>query len=42
MRLQIIQDSRGKATGIYIPIHDWKVLKKQYKDLEGLEYEEKK
>lgn len=40
MRLQIIQDSKGKTTGVYIPINEWKELKKQYKDLEVLEYEE--
>lgn len=40
MRLQIIQDSKGKATGVYIPISEWNNLKKQYKDLEELEYEE--
>ena len=40
MRLQVIQDGRGKPTGVYIPINEWKELKKQYKDLEVLEYEE--
>ncbi len=40
MRLQVIQDSKGEATGVYIPINEWKELKKQYKDLEALEYEE--
>ena len=40
MRLQIIQDSKGKATGVFIPINDWQELKKQHKDLEILEYEE--
>ncbi len=40
MKLQVIQDGRGKTTGVYIPINDWKELKKQYKDLEVLEYEE--
>ncbi len=40
MRLQVIQDSKGKATGVYIPINEWETLKKQYKDLEILEYEE--
>lgn len=39
MRLQVIQDERGKITGVYIPINEWKQLKKQYKDLEVLEYE---
>ena len=40
MKLQIIQDNKGKATGVYIPIQEWKLLKKQYRDLEVLEYEE--
>ncbi|MBX2924786.1 MAG: hypothetical protein KF746_21475 [Chitinophagaceae bacterium] len=40
MRLQVIQDSNGKATGVYIPINEWKELKKRYRDLEALEYEE--
>jgi len=40
MKFQVIQDSKGKATGIFIPINEWKELKKQYKDLEVLEYEE--
>lgn len=40
MRLQIIQDSKGKATGVYIPINEWNELKKQHQDLEALEYEE--
>lgn len=40
VKLQIIQDSKGKARGVYIPISEWKELKKQYKDLEALEYEE--
>lgn len=40
MRLQVIQDSKGKTTGVYIPINEWKQLKKQYKDLEILEYQE--
>ena len=40
MRLQVIQDSKGKATGVYIPIKEWRELKKQYRDLEALEYEE--
>jgi len=40
MSLQIIQDSNGKPTGVFIPINDWKVIKKKHKDLEVLEYEE--
>ncbi len=40
MKLQLIQDSKGKATGVYIPMSDWKELKKQFRDLEVLEYKE--
>jgi len=42
MKLQIIQDSKGKATGVFIPIKEWKTLKKQYHDLELLEAEPNK
>ena len=37
MKLQVIQDSKGKATGVYIPISEWEKLKKQYRELETLE-----
>ena len=40
MSLQFIQDGKGKATGVFIPISQWRQLKKQYKDLEILEYQE--
>ncbi|HBX50021.1 MAG: hypothetical protein A2275_06670 [Bacteroidetes bacterium RIFOXYA12_FULL_35_11] len=39
MRLQIIQDSKGRAAGVFIPMTDWQKLKAQYKALEDLEYE---
>lgn len=40
MRLQVIQDGKGKPAGVFIPINKWKELKKQHKDLEVLEYED--
>lgn len=40
MGLQTIQNSKGKTTGVYIPINEWKSLKAQYSDLASLEYEE--
>jgi pilus assembly protein TadC len=40
MKIQIIQDSKGKATGVYIPIQDWRKLRKQNKELAVLEYSE--
>ncbi|SOD78494.1 hypothetical protein [Spirosoma fluviale] len=37
MNLQVIHDSKGNPTGIFIPMPDWKELKKQYADLEQYE-----
>ena len=40
MALQVIQNNKGKPTGVYIPIKQWNTLKKQYRELEVLENEE--
>jgi len=40
MGLQVIQDGKGKATGVYIPINEWRKLKKKYQSLEDLEHRE--
>jgi hypothetical protein len=40
MKLQVIQDSKGKAAGVFIPYKEWKLLKKRYKGLEALENDE--
>ena len=40
MKLQVIEDAKGRATGVFIPISEWKELKKQHKELALLEYEE--
>ena len=37
MNVQIIQDSNGKNTGVFIPYDDWSELKKQHKFLASLE-----
>lgn len=37
MKVQLIEDNNGKATGVYIPIKDWQAIKKLHKDLEKLE-----
>ena len=34
MNLQYISDDKGKTTGVFIPIHDWKYLKNKYKEIE--------
>jgi hypothetical protein len=39
MKLQVIEDAKGKATGVFIPISEWNELKKKHKELETLEYD---
>ena len=33
MNLQYISDSKGKTTGVFIPIQDWEALKKEIAEL---------
>ncbi|MCW3124809.1 MAG: hypothetical protein JWO03_467 [Bacteroidetes bacterium] len=40
MKLQVIEDGKGKATGVFIPINDWNKLKKQIKSQVKIEYQE--
>ena len=42
MSLQVIHDSKGKSTGVFIPYKEWEELKKHNKDLAALEGEESK
>jgi hypothetical protein len=39
MRLQIIQDSFGKNTGVFIPIEDWVLIKNNYPNIETIDQE---
>jgi len=34
INLQYISDGKGKTTGVFIPISDWKKLKRRYKGIE--------
>jgi hypothetical protein len=34
MNLQYISDSKGKTTGVFIPINEWNILKSKYKGIE--------
>lgn len=36
MHLQIIQDSNGQDTGVFVPINEWKVIIQKYKDLQEI------
>lgn len=40
MKVQVIEDSNGEPTGVFIPMNKWQELKKLHKDLEVLEYHE--
>lgn len=33
MSLQFIQNEKGKPTGVFIPINEWKEMKARYEDL---------
>lgn len=37
MSLQFIQNEKGKPTGVFIPINEWKQMKAEYKNLETWE-----
>lgn len=37
MSLQILKDNNGKDSGVFIPIQDWKKLKKKYRGLDEIE-----
>ena len=39
MKLQILQDDTGKDTGVYVPIADWELIKRDYPDIELVEDE---
>ena len=39
MKLQILKDNFGNQTGVYVPIQDWTLIKKNYPDIESLEPE---
>jgi len=34
MNLQFISDSKGKTSGVYIPIKEWNELKSKFKEIE--------
>jgi len=40
MSVQLIEDGKGKATGVFIPIREWRKLKRQYRGLADLETDE--
>ena len=40
MGLQVIQDSKGRNTGVFIPYNEWNELKKHHKGLAALEDDE--
>lgn len=39
MKLQIVQDSKGNNSGVFIPIEDWKLIISTYPDIEKTDEE---
>jgi hypothetical protein len=37
MKLQVLEDSKGKQTGVFVPIDDWTLIKNSYPDIETLD-----
>lgn len=36
MNLQVLHDSDGNNSGVYIPAQEWKLIKSQYPDIEEI------
>lgn len=36
MQIQILKDSFGKNTGVFIPMEDWNIISQKYEDLKNL------
>ena len=36
MKLQIIQDSYGRNTGVFVPMNDWNTITQKHEDLKDL------
>ena len=36
MKLQVLQDSNGNDSGVYIPYQQWTLIKQQYPDIEEI------
>jgi hypothetical protein len=36
MKLQILQDNSGKEAGVFLPIEDWNLIKRDYPEIEEL------
>lgn len=36
MKLQVLHDSDGNNSGVYIPAQEWNLIKKQYPDIEEI------
>lgn len=39
MKLQILQDSKGNNSGVFIPMEDWILIKNKYPNIETLQQE---
>ena len=39
MRLQVVKDSKGNDSGVFIPMEEWELIKNTYPDVEHLDEE---
>jgi hypothetical protein len=39
MKLQVLQDSLGNQTGVYVPMEDWALIKTNYPDIETIDHD---
>jgi hypothetical protein len=39
MKLQVLEDINGKQTGIFVPMDDWTLIKRNYLDIDDLDQE---
>ncbi len=37
MNLQVLKDNMGNETGVFVPIEDWRLIKRDYPDIERLD-----
>lgn len=39
MKLQVLEDTAGNKTGVFVPMEDWNFIKKNYPDIESIDEE---
>lgn len=37
MKLQVLHDNFGNDTGVFVPMEDWNIIKREYPDIEFID-----